>query len=205
MKEYTIKKVSAKPLDWEAIPKAEIDYFGWMDNVYKPQVFARLCYDNDAIYVKFWAYEDEVRGEHKTHEDGVCEDSCVEFFLCPDSKEEFINIETNCLGCQLIGIGKDRYVRKNIPVNEETMQISTSVKDPAAYSGACWTAEYRVPFSFIKEHFGDVDVVAEGLRGNLFKCGDLTKFEHYGMWSPVLSETPDFHLPEYFGKFVFEK
>lgn len=205
MKEYIIQKVSAKPTDWEMIPKAEIDYFGWVENDYRPRVFARLCYDSEAIYIKFWAYEDEVRGEHKTHEEGVCEDSCVEFFFCPDSKEDFLNIETNCLGCQLIGLGKDRYVRKDIPVDEDLMQISTSVSDPVTYHDEFWTAEYRVPFSFIKEQFDGADVIEEGMRGNLFKCGDLTKYEHYGMWNPNLSPTPDYHLPEYFGKFIFEK
>ena len=89
MKEYIIHKVSAKPTDWEMIPKAEIDYFGWVENDYRPRVFARLCYDSEAIYIKFWAYEDEVRGEHKTHEEGVCEDSCVEFSFAPIQKRTF--------------------------------------------------------------------------------------------------------------------
>ena len=40
------------------------------------------------------------------------------------------------------------------------------------------------------------------LRGNFYKCGDLTRYEHYGMWNPVQSDTPDFHRPESFGELV---
>jgi len=41
--------------------------------------------------------------------------------------------------------------------------------------------------------------------GNFYKCGDETEFKHYGMWNLIDNPKPDFHLPEYFGKIIFEK
>ena len=39
-----------------------------------------------------------------------------------------------------------------------------------------------------------------------YKTGgaDITGNEHYGMWNEVGTENPDFHRPEYFGKFIIE-
>ncbi len=205
MKEYTITKVDKKPVDWETIPKAEIDTYGWMDNGYAPRVLAALCYDEEAIYVKFWAHESEVRGVNKNHQEPVYEDSCVEFFFQPVSSPYFVNIETNVVGAQLIGFGKERDGREEVPVLDDVMKIEPSVTDAESYQGDVWTLSYRVPFSFIKKYYGDIDVVADGLRANLYKCGDLTKYEHYGMWNPVENPEPDFHKPEFFGRMTFEK
>ncbi len=205
MKEYTIKKVTGKPVDWNAIPKVEIDTYSWMDNGYVPKVCAALCYDAEAIYIKFWAYETEIRGVQKEHNSQVCQDSCVEFFFRPNSNPNFFNIETNVIGTQLIGFGPERNGRQRVEVDEAVMQIVSSVKDADAYNADVWTMEYRVPFSFLQKYYGELDIVADGLRANLCKCGDFTKFEHYGMWSPIEVEEPDFHRPDFFGSMTFEK
>lgn len=205
MKEYAIRKKNGTSIDWDAYEKAEIDTYSWMDNGYAPRVCAALCYDAEAIYIKFWAYETEIRGTYHKHNDNVFEDSCVEFFFRPNSNPNYFNIETNVLGAQLIGFGPARENRERVNVDDVVMQIQPSVKDADNYKDNVWTMEYCVPFSFMKKYYGDMDIISDGLRANLFKCGDFTKFEHYGMWSPVEIESPDFHKPEFFGSMTFEK
>ncbi len=205
MKEYVIRKVDKRPENWDGFEKAKIDTFSWMDNGYAPRVEAALCYDSEAIYVKFWAYEKEIRCVHHAHGENVYEDSCVEFFLRPTSDPRYLNLETNALGYMLIGLGTESEGRQDILAKDEEMQFETSVKDAESYQDDMWTLSYRVPFSFLARYYPGVNVVEEGLRGNLLKCGDFTKYEHYGMWSPVENETPQFHIPEFFGKFTFEK
>ena len=39
---------------------------------------------------------------------------------------------------------------------------------------------------------------------NFYKCGDKQVEPHYLSWNPVLTDNPDFHRPEYFGKVIFE-
>ena len=38
------------------------------------------------------------------------------------------------------------------------------------------------------------------IRANCYKCGDKTVREHYMMWNPTTSDTPDFHRPQDFGE-----
>lgn len=206
MKEYVISKVKSFPIDWDKLPKAYIDTYAWMDNGYAPVTYAALCYDDTAMYVHFWANEEKVRAVHHHHGDDVYEDSCVELFIRPHSDARYMNFETNVIGKMLLGIGENGNddERKDIPVDDSVFCIQSSVKDTASYNGKGWTLTYKIPFSFLRSFYGDVDFVKEGLRANLFKCGDKTEFEHYGMWSPVTNDTPNFHLPEYFGKMTFE-
>ena len=42
-------------------------------------------------------------------------------------------------------------------------------------------------------------------RGNLFRCIGCGPGRGYLAWQPTLTETPNFHVPESFGKFVFSK
>ena len=75
----------------------------------------------------------------------------------------------------------------------------------SCYNGKFWTVEYSIPFSFIEEYFGKLDI-RPGFRfkGNFYKCGDETKYTHYGCWNPIKVASPDFHRPEFFGDLVLE-
>jgi hypothetical protein len=42
------------------------------------------------------------------------------------------------------------------------------------------------------------------MKGNFQKCGDKTKFPHYGSWNRIDTPEPDFHRPEYFGDLILE-
>ena len=59
------------------------------------------------------------------------------------------------------------------------------------------------PLKLIETVYGNADYqTGRVIRANFYKCGDETPIPHFGMWSPVDNETPDFHRPEYFGKFI---
>ena len=64
---------------------------------------------------------------------------------------------------------------------------------------------YRIPFDFIRLFYPDFSAGSGTvLRGNFCKCGNLTVQKHYLLWNPIESDTPNFHLPEYFGVLVLE-
>lgn len=42
------------------------------------------------------------------------------------------------------------------------------------------------------------------LRGNFYKCGNLTKQKHYLSWNAIESDTLNFHKPECFGVLKLE-
>jgi hypothetical protein len=60
-----------------------------------------------------------------------------------------------------------------------------------------WSVALLVPFDLIGV---DPENLPPSLKGNFYKCGDLTAHPHFLSWSPVLTKTPDFHRPEFFGE-----
>jgi hypothetical protein len=86
------------------------------------------------------------------------------------------------------------------------MKIVTSIKKPVTgYHGSHnWKLYCALPIKVLEKYskrkFSATDAI-----GNFYKCGDETEFKHYGMWNLIENSTPDFHLPEYFGKIIFLK
>ena len=203
MKEYTIVKRNYDENMWENVPKLKIDTFWWADNGYEPETTAQVCYDNENIYIKFVVTENEVTAKYKNYNDPAWLDSCVEFFLRPACDKRYFNFEATCIGTLLLGFGEDRDNRLEVDTDPAIFSFKPSITDPETFSGPFWTLEYKIPFSFLKEYWGEFDL-KEGLFANCYKCGDETKYEHYGMWNPCEKEKPDFHRPDCFGRMYFE-
>ena len=203
MKEYTITKGSPLTKSWDDVPKANIDTYKWMNNGYEPRSFSQLMYDSENIYVKHTSFEPEITVRHTSFQDGVCVDSCMEFFLMPAGDGRYINFETNALGTLLLHFGTINDRAPLDSINPDIFCFTPSVRNAAEYRGDKWTLEYKIPFDFLHSLYGDIDL-KKGFYGNFYKCGDETKFEHYGMWNEVENSTPQFHLPQYFGRLWFE-
>ena len=65
-----------------------------------------------------------------------------------------------------------------------------------------WDLYYALSFSLLRLFFPAFR--PDGImRGNFYKCGDLTQREHYLSWNRVACAEPDFHRPEFFGELEF--
>ena len=62
-----------------------------------------------------------------------------------------------------------------------------------------WTLQFVLPFELIHKYF---DTHTDTMYANIYKCGNK---KHYASYYPVKTEKPDYHRPEFFGKFVLEK
>ncbi|MDR2968576.1 MAG: hypothetical protein LBV32_03105, partial [Tannerellaceae bacterium] len=62
-----------------------------------------------------------------------------------------------------------------------------------------WSLIVCIPFEVMGLN---PDSLPEKIKGNFYKCADGTKYPHYLSWSPVGTEHPDFHRPEYFGEIL---
>ena len=202
MKEYRIKKVDANDIAafdplWAQAAVAQIDEFAWDDGTgYRPRTQAQLLHTESGIFVRFETDESPLRAECRQHNGRICEDSCMEFFFCPDNDDDrYLNFEMNSLGTLMVGLGKERANRTLLDFDVSLFRIIPQVEN------GIWTHRLFIPFSFILQHYQKISPV---FYGNLYKCGDKTARPHYGSWNRIGTPQPDFHAPQYFGRLVLE-
>lgn len=193
---------------WQGINEIKIKDYLWMQNDYRPEVNLKVCYSNDCIYLYFLVYERKVTVRYLNVGDPVYKDSCVEFFinLFPEETEEYFNIELNAIGTIKMGYGIKRKRNYLTASDLKDMKVVTSIKKPVTgYHGSDnWKLYCAIPVKIFEKCSNRI-FKGENAIGNFYKCGDETEFKHYGMWNIIDNPTPDFHLPEYFGKIIFSK
>ena len=199
MRSYIVTKKPER-LEWENIPALAIDTCLWLPDA-GISAQAQLCYDMDAIYVRLSAREVHIRAEEIGLLGSPYQDSCMEFFVCPDPHSKtYFNIEFNPNCCLYLGVGTSRYdlMRLLLP-GENPLDAAVSRTEDG------WQLTYKIPVSFIRRFFPEFKAETGAMmRGNFYKCGDCTPQAHYYSWNPVELNSPDFHCPEFFGKLYFE-
>ena len=196
MKKYTAKRVTS-PMSitderWSNTSVGALDAV-WED--YYPSPYKtefRLVHSEDGITVKMSTTEWPLRVDCVSRNQEVCEDSCMEFFLTPNSHDaDYFNIEVNAIGISLVGIGPGRSPRKKLNIKNSGIEIQTLIHPEEG-----WELMYTVPYSYIKGFFNDVE---RTMRANFYKIGNSTAKKHYSVWNELELEMPDFHRPEFFG------
>lgn len=128
------------------------------------------------------------------------EDSCVEFFVENPTNGSYYNFELTCIG-SLLASNKlsPRETRRFTPEQLSRIKRFSTLPHEAIEEKdtvRSWTVAMLIPFDLIGV---DPDALPEKLRGNFYKCGDLTAHPHFVSWNPVVTPKPDFHRPEFFG------
>lgn len=177
-----------------------------------PETIAKLKYDENNIYVIFRVDDQYIKAVETKTNGRVWEDSCVEFFFTPgpDTDIGYFNFEANCKGVYLFQYHLTDENRSDFVSIEDCKEISIShslkkdvtneLSDPES-----WTIEYKIPIRILSNYMmvdkPDSDVI---WRANFYKCADLTSHPHWLTWAPVDYPAPKFHLPEFFGRILFE-
>lgn len=173
-----------------------------------PDVHARFSirHDGNSIYLYYQVDEPQVRAVNTKFNSPVWEDSCVEFFLSFGDDDGYYNFEINAIGTVLGAYGIDRHKRFHLADSLLTQIVTSPSLERKPIENlerrTFWSMQLIIPvrvfhFSRIKKLSG-VDAHA-----NFYKCGDKLKQPHYLSWKPVLTSTPDFHTPRYFGQLSF--
>ena len=200
--EYTVKYLPGCDASaFDQCDAAEMLDYPWL-NEYPDHFFARarLCFDGENLRVSMLAKESPLRAT-ETHFGGrQCEDSCLEFFLCPfpEDGNRYVNIEINPLGTAHVGVGDGRHGRTVFDAPIEGMDIRVKTQPDG------WSAAFCLPQSLFGKLFGKVPARGQRMKGNFYKCSGSELHEHYGCWSHVGTAHPDFHRPEYFGDIILE-
>lgn len=203
MKVYEILIKDTCPTDWSTVPCAHIDTYRWLDD-YAPKAWAQVVFvKDDGFYARMTCVESNPRAIYVDFYDHVYKDSCMEFFAAYDAqRDRYINIEINANAASRISIGEGRGERERI---DHVIGKPFDIK--AEKNEGSWSVLVHIPLTDICKAYDIApSVFADGyrFRGNFYKCGDETEAPHFGMWNPVMTETPDFHRPEYFGELIIK-
>ena len=163
---------------------------------------AALCATEDALRVHMELCCSEIRAVEEGPLGMPCQDSCMEFFFCPDScSDRYFNFEWNMNGCLYLGFRTDREnaVRLHLKDHKKVFNFRSALTDDG------WEIFYEIPISFVRLFVPDFSLSSgKEFRANCYKCGDLTINPHYLSWNQVTSATPDFHRPSDFGQLILE-
>lgn len=194
--------VIRKPLefDWTKIPAFPIEHhleFPPTDI----SATAQICYDEEALYIKLTAKEQDVRAEYTEPLDMPCQDSCLEFFFCPmETDFRYFNIEFNPNCCVFLGLGtclKD--LVRLFPMWDNVLCPQAVRTDDG------WEITYQVPASFVRRFFPEFQLKSgKVIRANFYKCGDLTAQFHELCWNRLAEGEHDFHRACDFGVLELE-
>lgn len=207
MKKLIVQKLHDTHIKSGILPakRHQIEWDNWN---YKSDVIANfdIAYDNDHIYLNFHVQESNTKAVYTKINDPVYEDSCVEFFISFDDIN-YYNLEFNCIGTVLGEYGSSKLSRKKI---EEDLlkEIKTNPslgrnKIEIINRKTEWTLNVVIPKKIFK--YTEIDNFTEKkAKGNFYKCGDKQVVPHFLSWNQIPTNSPNFHLPEYFGELFFE-
>ena len=195
----TYRIVCCESPDWPTIEKAPIDCYPWGGD-YRPRAYGQCAFlPGRGLAVRLTAWEREPKAVYTANGDPVYKDSCLEFFLsAAECDARYLNIELNPNLCLYFGFGTGRVDRMRLLLPGGGKTLNACCERTATG----WDVAYELPFKLLQLFFPDFSPSGK-IRGNFYKCGDLTAQEHYLAWNRVDAGHPDFHLPAYFGELCF--
>ncbi|MDD2962131.1 MAG: carbohydrate-binding family 9-like protein [Muribaculaceae bacterium] len=183
------------------VAKNSLECRNWGEEFpYHPLTVFSIAYSSKYIYIDFFVRCNYLRAMNYTNNSPVSEDSCVEFFLSTPGSKEYWNFEFNCIGTIN---ASHRETREN-PTRLNDSQLA-SIKRYASCGTRpfeemeglfAWNLAFAIPLELIglKAESAPIQI-----KGNFYKCGSKTSSPHFLSWSPIQTEHPSFHCPEFFG------
>lgn len=164
---------------------------------------ARLLWSDVALYVRFRASQSEpVIVSDKANLTGktlkLWDRDVCEIFIAPDKNE-----------------GR-KYFEFEIAPNGEWIDLAIDLTSGERKTDWDYISEMRSAAKAEKDKvimaikvewkaFGKTPKAGDVWLGNLFRCVGKDPDRGYLAWLPTMTETPNFHVPEKFGEFVFVK
>ena len=188
------------------LPFAPVSHYLWSAHTYRPRAAACCAWYDKGLTVLLAAGESNPKVSHTQHQDAVYEDSCLEFFVCPDParSQVYLNFELNARGALLLEHGRDRVHRQPFDSRlRDTVLIKTARQ---SQPNPFWSVYLDIPTDLLLHPLKAKGLEASSVWApghqmtvNFYKCGDKTDYPHYGCWHLINSQQPDFHRPADFG------
>ena len=206
--EYNVPLFEKSRGCFENAEKARIDSFHWeREGFSRPESYVCIYAEEKCgIHIKLWSFEENIRCECVEKNSPIYTDSCLEVFLMPVKNDtRYINFEVNPNGVYLSEIGtcrKDRvFISKITDIEPVITPFSFSEGGKTA-----WGFEIFIPDSLVCAVYGiNYSTEETVIKGNFYKCADLSAAPHYGALFPVTAAELGFHNPDCFGNIIFKK
>ena len=197
---------------WKDIPSINITNYMADIPDFKPVTQAKMLYDDENLYLIFHVEDKFVTCVTDKINGPVWEDGCVEFFFAPDVDFplHYYNLEINCIGVPLMHHNTiPRAIFTTLKKKDiKKVNIAHSIPRPFKKDineNINWTIEYSIPLSVLRK-YSEVTQPEKGVvwKANFYKISEKGKNPHFITWAPVKKEKPDFHVPEDFGRLIFQ-
>ncbi len=200
--QYQVKRINNKNLI-EQCDKFSINQYMW-NSKREPKAYGWMGYiEGEGLFVKMVCEETNPMRIYKNHRDPVYKDSAMEVFLAfPEGELSndcmYTNFEINSNGAMLANFGEGRHGRKFI-TDEQYEQ--TGVK--ATIEADRWYLEVLFPETYLNQ-ICNFEQIKQGklFYCNFYKIAETEEVQHFGSYSPIESETPNFHLPMCFAEAI---
>lgn len=184
---------------WDSATPVRFDA-DWRGENHDPEreTEVRLLWTQATLYLRFIDRYRVITVFEVADDDGrrdqLWDRDVAEVFLQPDSSESHrykeFEVSPNGFWIDLdIANGKHQGLKSG-------MQRRVTIDEPAK----TWTAELAIPMKSLVEHF-EPDAV---WRVNFYRVEGPTEPRFYSAWRPTKTPQPNFHVPELFGRLIFE-
>lgn len=183
-----------------------IDCVNWPDQFpYHPLTTFSIAHSGKYIYIDFFVRCNYLRAVNSENNSHVHQDSCVEFFVQPGEGQPYRNFEFNCIGTIHAARRQDRHSGQ-LMTDEELDRVkrlpSCGTRPFNEIEGLfTWNLTVAIPLDLVGVEYKGKPIE---LKGNFYKCADLTADPHFLTWAPVNTPEPDFHRPEFFVPITLE-
>lgn len=201
---FTSASVEEASKEMDNYPKHQIANNPW-PYPFVGKVAFSIAYSNDAVFLKYYVSEENIRAIYTQPNDPVYKDSCVEFFIAFNGETDYYNFEFNCKGTCLVGYGP--YKENRVHLKADTIK---AIKTFASFKNNLnedeqlinWELTLIIPKSVFSFH--EIESLADRkVKVNFYKCGDDLPAPHFLCWNPIQAAEPNFHLPQFFGEANF--
>lgn len=162
---------------------------------------ATLLWSDAAFYVRFHANQEEPlvvsdRPDLTKKSIGLWDRDVCEIFVAPDAIEpgKYFEFEIAPTG-EWLDVALDSTGGERVP----DWNYSSGFESFARHDPGLFTAAMKIPW----QAFGKRPEAGEVWLGNVLRCIGNDPDRGYLAWQPTMTETPNFHVPEKFGEFVF--
>jgi len=203
---YHVKRIRNRE-QIETCEQFSINQYMW-NSKRNPKVYGWMGYlEGEGLFVKMVCEEKDPYRTYENHRDPVYKDSAMEIFLAFLEEGEtlsndcmYTNFEINSNGAMLANYGKGRKGRQSITDEQfEMTGVAATIEEDK------WYLEVLFPESYLKE-ICDFEEMKAGkmFYCNFYKIAEREDMVHFGSYSPINSETPNFHMPVCFAQAIIE-